>query len=138
MRAVKSKLFSINKKAVKSVIAGAVTAVILAILFSLLTAFIITLIGKLPDDSAEYISLAIIGLGSLFGGYTAARIYKSSGLFIGISTGLLISLIILFAGINSLSNGFEIFGIFKILIIILFSIIGAIPGANKKEKYKYK
>lgn len=138
MRAVKTKLNSLDTKAVKAVISGTVIAVISSIVVTVIISFIITLLGKLPENSLEYISLAILGIGSLIGGYIAGRINKSSALIIGILTGIFILVIVLFAGINTISNGFEVLSLFKLIIILLFSITGAVTGVNKKQKFKYK
>lgn len=138
MRAVKTKLHSLDTKAVKAVISGTVIAVISSIVVTVIISFIITLLGKLPENSLEYISLAILGIGSLIGGYIAGRINKSSALIIGILTGIFIFVIVLFAGINTISNGFEVLSLFKLIIILLFSITGAVTGVNKKQKFKYK
>lgn len=138
MRAVSSKLSIVDKKAVKAVILGSVIGVIASILFTLLCSLVITLIGKLPDNSPDYISLGILAVGSLLGGYISARIYKHNGIIIGVFTGLVIFLIVFLSGVGSITKGVALYTVVKLLIILLFSIAGAIFGVNKKEKLKYK
>lgn len=138
MKAVTSKLGSVDKKAVKGVIAGTIIGIISTIFLTVITALIITIIGKLPEDALQYVSLGVLGIGSLIGGYIAARIYKSSGLIIGLLTGLFILIIVLVAGLNSISYGIELFTLVKLVIILLFSTIGSIIGVNKKERIRYK
>lgn len=136
MRAVSSGF--INKKAVKAIVPGAVIGILFTILITVLCSLAITFIGKLPDNALYYITLGILALGSFIGGYISARIYKSAGIIIGVFTGLIIFLIVFLAGINSIYSGVSLFTLFKFLVIIVFSVIGAIMGVNKKEKLRYK
>ncbi len=138
MRAVSSKLSIIDKKAVKAVILGSVIGVITSILLTLLCSFAITLIGKLPDNSPDYISLGILAAGSFIGGYISARIYKRNGIMLGLFTGLAVFLIVFLSGAGSITEGVALYTLVKLLIIVLFSAVGAVFGVNKKEKMRYK
>lgn len=138
MRAVSSKFDSINKKAVKAVFFGAVVGTLITIIITILASLLIIAIGKLPEGLLEYISLGILALGGFIGGYIAGRIYKKNGIFIGLATGLFMYIIVFIAGISSISGGFTIFSLLKLIVLLFFSIVSAILAVNKKEKIRYK
>lgn len=138
MKAVVSKLSFLDKKAVKSVILGAVVGILATIIITVICALVIVITGKLPNEAISYISLGVLALGSFIGGYISARIYKHSGLLVGLFTGIIIFIVVFIAGINSITLGVKIFVLIKFFSIIAASTLGAVIGVNKKEKFKYK
>ncbi len=138
MKAVSSKLDSINKKAIKAVLFGVLVGILITTILTMLTAAVITLIGKLPDGALEYISLALLGVGGLSGGYISGRILRKNGLFLGITTGFIMFIIVFLAGLGSVSGGLSIFTALKFIVLLLTASAGAVKAVNKKEKLRYK
>lgn len=138
MKAVSSKFNSINKKAVKGVFFGVLVGILITIILIMITAAAITAIGKLPDGSLQYISLALLGIGGLAGGYISGRIYKHNALLLGIVTGFIMFVIVFLAGIDSISGGLSIFTAFKLVVLLIMTSLGAVFAVNKKEKLRYK
>lgn len=138
MRAVKSSFNNINKKAVKGVFFGALSGIIISILLTILSSLLIIAIGKLSDGAVNYVSLIVLALGSLAGGYISARIRKGQGILMGLTTGLVMFIIVFAVGLYSFTGDFSVYILIKAIVIILFSIIGAVIGVNRKEKQRYK
>jgi putative membrane protein (TIGR04086 family) len=138
MRAVKSSFNNINKKAVKGVFFGALSGIIITILLTILSSLLIIAIGKLSDGAVNYISLIILALGSLAGGYISTRIRKSQGILMGFATGLVMFIIVFAVGLYSFTGNFSVYILIKTMVIIVFSIIGAVIGISRKEKQRYK
>ena len=138
MRAINSKFDSINKKAIKSVIFGSLVGTLITIILIIICSLIIISMGRLPDGALEYITLGLLAAGGYIGGYIGGRIYKGSGLFIGLATGSIMFIIVFLAGINSFTGSFSPLILFKIMVLLVFSTLGAVIGVNKKEKVKFK
>ena len=138
MKAVTSRFNSVNTKAVKSIFFGAFIGTLISIILILLSSVFIVIIGKLPDNSLDYITLGILAAGSFLGGYIGSRINKSSGIFIGLTVGIIMFLIVFLAGIGSFTGTFSIIVLLKLIVLLFFSTLGAIIGVNKKEKIRYK
>lgn len=138
MKAVKSNFDFINKKAVKGIFLGALSGIIISVLLAIIFSFVIVLIGKLFYGASDYIPLIILALGSLSGGYISARIRKNRGIITGSATGLLMFIIIFTAGLSTFAGEFSLYILIKAIVMIMFSIIGAVIGVNKKEKQRYK
>ncbi len=138
MKVVNSKFNSINKKAIKGIVFGALIGILLTIILTMAASLVITLIGRLPDGALEYIALALLAAGGFAGGYLGGRIYRKNGLFIGMSIGTVMFIIVFLAGINSISGGFSVFTLLKLFTILILSSAGAILAVNKKEKLRYK
>ncbi len=138
MKAVTSNFNFINKKAIKSIFFGVLSGIIITVLLAILSSFIIMLIGKLFEGATDYIPFILLASGSLAGGYISARIRKSQGIITGTATGLLMFIIIFAAGLSTFTGEFSLYILIKAIVMIIFSIIGAVIGVNKKEKQRYK
>ncbi len=131
---VKSNI--IDKKLIKSLIFGILSATIAITLLIIIASFVFQMTDKLPKEAINVVNLAILSLGGLLGGYIAARFNKSSGLITGLLTGFIIFIIILLAGLSRSVESLTIFTLYKLLALIVFSTLGGIIGVNKQKKIK--
>ncbi len=138
MKVINSKFNSINKKAIKGISFGALIGILFTIILTMAASLVITITGSLPEGALEYIALALLAAGGVAGGYLGGRIYRKNGLFIGLSIGTVVFIIVFLAGINSISGGFSVFTLLKLAVLLISSSAGAVLAVNKKEKLKYK
>lgn len=121
------------KSTLWGILLGSITIIILLLLFS--TVLLIS--GTLPHDILVWLDLSACGLGCYIAGYTASRITKHNGLLSGALCGICMFLILLLAGFIYGGN-LTYMILFKLMITLLMSVIGAVKGVNKKEKIKIR
>lgn len=131
---VKSNI--IDKKLIKSLIFGVLSATIAIAILIIIASFVFQLTDKFPKEAVNIVNLAILSLGGLLGGYIAARFNKSSGLIVGLLTGFIIFIIILLAGLSRSVESLTIFTIYKLLALLIFPTLGGVIGVNKQKKIK--
>lgn len=121
------------KAALLGVITGAVSIIVLLLLFGIVLLFSNTL----PHEILIWVNIAIYGVGSYIAGYIGARITRYNALFTGMIIGIAMLIILLSAGLIS---GYKLsyIALVKFAVVMLFSIAGAIIGVNKKEKLHIK
>ena len=132
----KTKTQIIDKKIITSLLFGVITGLAVITVLTLLTSFVFMISGKYPADITKYIVLVFLLAGGLAGGYVCVRINKSSGLALGSVTGLIIFLIILIIGLCSSTGTITIQTLYKFIVLVLFSALGGVLGANKKNNIK--
>lgn len=130
--------FKVNKKLLKATIFGIIIGCLVTMIVTLISAVVFLKSGKMPGDILGYITLAFLGIGSLAGGYTAARIYKSAGIVCGAAVGISIFIITFVVGITNFSGSIGVMLLLKLIVIMLLSVIGGVLGVNKKDKIKIK
>ncbi len=130
---------SLNNTAfIKALIIGVASSVItIALTLCIITA-IFTASAMLPYEYLEYIMLIPDAIGVLAGGYIAARINKSNGLFIGLCNGAIVFLALIISGFCITPETLTLITLLKAVVILLFSAFGGIKGVNVKEKIRIK
>ena len=128
----------LNKKSIKAILFGAVTGIFAVTILFLIAGFGISKLDTYPASIIDYVILAIIFIGGLIAGFVTGRIYKSSGILYGAMTGIVLFLIILFAGISSIADGMSLFTLYKLALLVISSALGGIWGVNKKDKIHIK
>lgn len=126
----------IDKKLLRCLIIGILCGIAVTAILTVICSFVIMISGKYPADAISFISLAFLGIGGLAGGYIAARLNKNSGLIVGGLTGFIIFLIILIAGLSSSFGTVTLFTLYKLIVLVIFSMLGGILGVNKQKKIK--
>ncbi len=118
----------------KYVVIGVGAALVLCILFSLLSALALTL-ADLPQKSILPISMAVIGVSAFIGSFISGKMLHKKGLVLGLLVGALLFALIFIAGIfiPDESLGSTVIG--KILLCLLPSLLGAVLGVNTRAKY---
>ncbi len=119
---------------IKYVLIGVGAALLLCIVFSLLSAFALTL-ADLPHKSILPISMAIIGISAFIGSLIAGKMLHKKGLMLGALIGALLFALIFAAGffIPDESIGSTLLG--KAALCLLPSLLGAVLGVNTRAKY---
>lgn len=138
MQKIKYSINMINKKFVRSILIGLILSSSIVVLLILLSGFLFLVSGKFPQEYLNYLMLGILGIGGLVGGYISARLNNSSGLIIGLVTGLLLYLIILIAGLATSFGTVTIFTLYKLLVLAVLGAVGGVLGVNKKDKIRIK
>lgn len=138
MKTVITNFGILNKKLIKSTVAGIVIGISSIALLALLTSFILLKSGKYPKEYLTYISFALIVVGNFFGGYFSSKINKGAGLVVGALVGFFIFIILLAAGVGSSPKSASQITLFKLIACVIPSAVGGILSANKKEKIKIK
>lgn len=109
------------------------TLVCAGLLFGL--SFLVT-VQDIPHKLFSYLSTFACGLGSLSGGFLAAKLLKEKGLVFGISVGATMAVLLFIIG--AMFQGLEI-GIFMYIrttAVLLSGAFGGILGVNTKKKRK--
>ncbi len=137
MKAVKINMSETKSStSVKSVLIGTFVNAAVTLLVSILLALFLNLAGNIFKDIAGYLMLIPLVLGSYTGGFTAARINKSKGLIVALTSSLILLIIMLIIGFSVYNTDITYMILLKTLCLILPGALGGIKGVNKKEKFK--
>lgn len=123
-----------RKLLIKAVIFGVVCGLLMSVILMCVCALVILTIGLLPTEILQYIMLADLSLGALFGGIVTARITKSAGLLVGLITGFVIFVLTTLFGIARSEDAVSLLTLLRFIFTALLGGIGGILGVNKKEK----
>ena len=118
----------------KAIVIGVISSVvIIAVLMCILSA--VMLFSKsIPTEYLSYITIAVCGIGVLFGAYIAARICKKQGLLIGVSVAFIVFLAILIAGFSVEGSSLSVLTVIKGVVMLVMGALAGIKGVNTKEK----
>ncbi len=117
----------------------------LGFLSSLLISLPLTLLGGVicaissdPLSRIFPVSLVVLYLSSLFGGWMTRRIHRESALLSGLSSGILLTVFFLFLSLFFPDSGNLGFGVTFLLraLILFFSILGSYLGAPHPKRHK--
>lgn len=119
---------------IKYVLIGVGAALLLCIVFSLLSALALTL-ADLPQKAILPISMAIIGISAFIGSFVAGKMLHKKGLILGLLVGALLFVLVFIGGffIPDESIGSTVIG--KLLLCLIPSLLGAVLGVNTRAKY---
>ena len=127
-----------NKRMIKAVILGAVSSTCILAILLCVTTVILTASSLLPYEYLAYIMLFIEAVSVFFGGYISSRINKSKGLVLGLINGTIIFTAITLSGLIKSSETVTYLTLLKLVVILIFSVLGGIKGVNIKEKIHIK
>lgn len=123
-----------KKLAVKATLFGVVCGLLLTVVLMCLFAVIIITSGLLPTDITNYIMIAILSIGILFGSCVATKITKSAGLIIGLIVGFSIFILITVFGLFKNNDTITTITLIKLVASLISGALGGIIGLRKKEK----
>ena len=123
-----------KKLAVKATLFGVVCGLLLTVVLMCLFAVIIITSGLLPTDITNYIMIAILSIGILFGSCVATKITKSAGLIIGLIVGFSIFILITLFGLLKSNDTITTITLIKLVASLISGAFGGIIGLRKKEK----
>ena len=119
---------------IKYVLVGVGAALILCILFSLLSALALTL-ADLPQKAILPISMAVIGISAFIGSFIAGKMLHKKGLVLGALVGALLFALIFIGGLFIPDENLGSTVIGKLLLCLIPSLLGAVLGVNTRAKY---
>ena len=132
------KSSSVNEK---STLAGFVKPVALGLVIGTVTIFASLFVGSLiikhagvPQSVIPAIAIISVAAGSFFAGFCASKISHRQGLLTGIICGLLISFIILLAGIAVIGDSIGGLAVSKFAAAVSASAIGGVVGVNTTKR----
>ena len=130
-------------KLAKSVILGTIAGVFSSVVLMIIFAVVINAVFGDPDSVLNIFTCVTASAGAAVGGFYASRINGSKGFVSGITTGLIISLLLLtvmvFSGDNPSETKENSDVIFKLIIIlcqIVFACAGGIFAVNSHKSKK--
>lgn len=121
-------------KSIKGIIIGSIAEIVACILLFLLTAFVLTKAGYIPDSFISTVTTVLSTLSCLAGGFVSGRIVRKSGILIGSATGFILFFVQLLISLISGRLSPTVLILIKAAAMILGGAIGGIVGVNKKEK----
>lgn len=113
---------------------GAAVGLVCCILFSLIAAFIIAQ-SDLPHRSIMPISMAIIGVSMLIGGFVAGKLHRRQGLVLGVIVGAMAFAVLLIAGFFIPDENIGATLPLKALLSVFPAVVAAVTGVNMRRKY---
>ncbi len=123
-----------KKLALKAILFGIVCGLLITVILMCLFSVIIITGGLLPTDITNYIVIAILSIGILFGSCIATKITKSAGLVIGVIVGFSIFILITMFGLFKSNETVTILTLIRLIAGLLSGAVGGIIGLRKKEK----
>ncbi|MEE1218713.1 MAG: TIGR04086 family membrane protein [Ruminococcus sp.] len=123
---------------IKASIFGTICGILVSVILMCICAVVIVSAGLLPYDILNYIMLAVLGTGALFGGFITARITKSAGLIVGALTAIIIFILVTIIGMLKGTDSFSILTLFRLVTTIVLGSLGGVLGVNKREKLHIK
>lgn len=137
MKAVKINMGEKStSKSVKAIIVGAVLNVLLIVITTVILSLFLVVSGNLFENIAGYLMLVPLALGGYVGGFSAARINKSSGLLMGVLSSFIVFIIMLIIGFATEKADITYMISLKALAMFLPAAVGGVKGVNKIEKLK--
>lgn len=117
-------------------IAGFLVGSAVCFLLLFVFAFLMTL-KDVPEWALGLISASCSAAGALFGGITAAVIYKKRGIFIGAGIGLIIFTVIFIVGCFCGAEPFSLTRLASLAANVILGAAGGIIGVNTAAKRKF-
>ena len=124
------------KNMVRPVVWGVIVGAVITFLSMLLLAFLLT-VQDFPASAAVPLVSVAAGIGSLFAGFTAAKVHGRQGASVGALTGLALFLIVLLISMFVGGGGLSVLTLIKLIIMLLSASIGGIAGVNVGQKRKF-
>ncbi len=122
-------------KIAKAVLRGVIAALIFIAATVIIAAFIIAKLGS-GVNFVTYVSTALMGLGSMLGGYVSAKKRGEAGLITGTATGVIVFFIIALISLTVTGGGIGTVFFIRLAICALAAAISGIFAVNSSEQQK--
>lgn len=123
-------------RGVKPVIISTVSGVAVCIAMLLLFSLILST-QNIPQAAVSPMATAAVSLGALAAGYVCAKMLREKGLMWGLICGVILSFVVLLASFGLSGSGLGIPALFKVVFILLCSMLGGVMGVNTRHKRKH-
>lgn len=114
-----------------SVLIGAVCCALVLLLMSVIVSS-----QNIPQFAIDPMAIFSICVGGFAAGFCCARIMREGGLAYGALCGVVLTIIVMLAGLAIKDNSFGIPALLKIAFIMLSSMLGGVLGVNTKRRRK--
>ena len=121
------------RKMIRAEIFGIISGMILTFIFVLFMAAVMVKMQKVMYDMTGIFAAAALCIGTLGGGYIAARINKSMGMAVGAVCGLAVFLILWAVG-AVMGTQTCIVTLIRGIAAVISGALGGVLGVNKKKK----
>lgn len=125
-----------KKTLIKSVLIGTLSAILTQIILLCIISVIMMTTKKLFDGALDYIMIAVAGLGTLAGGFIAAKLNRGAGLVVGLITGFSVFIILTAAGLIYNDSSLSLLSLIKFGATLLCGAAGGILGVRESTKIK--
>lgn len=127
-----------KKQFIKSTIFGTLCALLITIILISLLSFIILSTGLLPTEITNYVLVALLSIGTFWGGFIATKINKSAGLVVGSVTGFAVFMLVTILGLIKNNDALEVLTLLKLIATLIFGALGGIAGLKKSDRIHIK
>ncbi|MEE0914626.1 MAG: TIGR04086 family membrane protein [Ruminococcus sp.] len=127
-----------KKLLLKAVLFGTVCGLLISVILTCVFTVIILTTGLLPADITNYVTVAILAVGTFLGGMITTKITKSAGLTAGLITGLSIFMLVTIIGLTKSNDSVTIITLIKLAATLISGGLGGIAGLRKKERIHIK
>ena len=110
---------------------GLLVTIILLVIFS-----VVMSLKDLPQVAVTPLAIASTAIGAFFAGFFSSKIRKENGLFIGFCSGFLFFLFLAIASFSLTEAEIGLNLLFKFMVVVFASMIGAVIGVNQKKHRK--
>lgn len=97
----------------------------------LLSAFLITKSGSMPDNLTTVLMIILTGIGTFIGGYISGKISHEKGMLYGITCGFVMFVLFFLGGFMTAQNSVSMLTVIRLFTMLLTGAIGGIMGVNK-------
>ncbi|MBQ4105325.1 MAG: TIGR04086 family membrane protein [Clostridia bacterium] len=123
---------------IRALLLGTLSGVATIALLLCIATGVLMISGTLPQKYLVWIAIALCGVATLISGYITSRIIKSNGMLTGAISGIIMFLILLFAGFAGSEETLTYITLIKLFAFVICGALGGIKGVNKKEKIRIK
>ena len=118
---------------VRPLAVGMAVGLVVCVVFLTAFAFVMAL-GLVPSRAATPFALAAAALGSLFGGFVAARLARARGLLYGAGSGELLFLLLTAVGFACFPEASPALLPLKAVLTVVGGALGGVWGINAKRR----
>ena len=114
---------------ISGVITGILAGVVLLLLFSALVS-----VKDIPQSMIDPMAIFSLCVGAFVAGFRCSRVVRSRGLVYGAFSGVMFSVVVIFAGMISGAGGIGMPTVFRCVFILLCAMIGGVLGVNVRKR----
>lgn len=124
-----------KKLLAKAVMFGTVCGLLAAVILTCIFTVVLMTCGLLPAELTNYVTVCLLSLGTLFGGFITSKITKSAGLIAGLLTGTAIFLLVTATGMLKSNESITMLTLIRLGATLIAGGAGGILGLRKKKEY---
>jgi putative membrane protein (TIGR04086 family) len=109
-------------------------AVICAAILALMA--LVVSMRTVPQSVLDPVAVFALSVGAFTSGFCCARIIRKNGLWCGLFTGVIFSLVTLICGFGVPGNTWGLGALIKVAIILFSSMLGGVLGVNTRLRRK--